>query len=185
MESKYKFSTTIPMVVGQLIVIYRKKMGMTQKDLANALEVGGANASKIEAGDTVISIEQLFIICLFLKEKPSDFFLRLEKALKILDENGVLVTNTKIKDLSINREDKITELPGAVLGLAGARGVGLLAPLALLNPVGLAAGAIGLAAYKAYKTYNNLSEKDKIQEQTVEFPLIQGDQLYPYIIQSF
>lgn len=181
MEKKYKFTTTIPMVVGQLIVIYRKKMGMTQKDLANALEVGGANASKIEAGDTVISIEQLFIICLFLKEKPSDFFLKLEKALTILDENGVLVTNTKIKDLSINREAKTTELSGAALGLAGVRGVGLLAPLALLTPVGLAAGAIGLAAYTAYK----MSEKDKTQEKIIEFPLIQGDQLYPYIIQSF
>jgi len=185
MKGKYKFSTTIPMVIGQLIVIYRKKIGKNQKDLANALEVGGANASKIEAGDTVISIEQLFIICLFLKEKPSDFFLKLEAALHILDENGVLVTNTKIKDLSINREDKTTELSGAALGLAGIKGVGLLAPLALLSPVGLAAGAIGIAAYTAYKTYNSPSEQEKIHEQIVEVPLIQGDQLYPYIIQSF
>jgi len=183
MEKKYKFSTTIPMVLGQLCVISRKKMGKTQKDLSHALEIGGANASKIESGDTVISIEQLFIICLFLQEKPSDLFLKFEKALKILDESGVLVSNTKIKDLSINREDRTTAVSGAALGIAGATGIGLLGPLALLGPIGIAAGAV--AAYTAYKTYNNLSENEKVQEQQIELPIIQGDQLYPYIIQAF
>ncbi|WP_291370285.1 MULTISPECIES: helix-turn-helix domain-containing protein [unclassified Acinetobacter] len=178
MEKKYKFSTTIPMVIGQLIVIYRKKIGKSQKDLANALEVGGANASKIEAGDTVISVEQLFIICLFLKEKPSNFFLKLEKALKILDENGILVSNTKIKDLSIDKEHKTTTLGGAALGIAGATG-GLLGPLSLLGTIGLAAGAVATA----YKTYNDLSKNEEVQQ--IELPIIQGDQLYTYLIQAF
>ena len=184
MEKRYKFSTTIPMVLGQLLVIYRKRIGKTQKDLSHALSVGGANASKIESGDTVISIEQLFIICLFLEEKPSDLFLKFEKALKILDENGVLVSNTKVKDLSINIKDKTTAVPGAALGIAGATGIGLLGPLALLGPISLAAGAI--AAYAKYKAYDNLSEDEKEQrKEQIELKIIQGDQLYPYIIQAF
>lgn len=186
MKNRYKFSTTIPMVIGQLIVIARKRLGKTQKDLSLALEVGGANASKIESGDTVISIEQLFIICHFLNEKPSELFRKIEKALEVLDENGILVTNTKIKDLSINKGDKITELSSVVLGIAGTTGVGLLAPLALLNPIGLAAAsAAGIAAYTAYKNHTNLSDDKEMSEQTVELPLIQGDQLYTYIIQAF
>lgn len=157
-------------------------MGKTQKDLAHALGVGGSNASKIESGDTVISVEQLFIICLFLNEKPSDLFIKFEKALKFLDEGGVLVSNTKIKDLYINKEDKTTAVSGAALGVAGATGLGLLGPLALLSPISIAAGAV--AAYAAYKTYSNLSENEKAQEQ-IELPIIQGDQLYPYLIQGF
>src|SRR5690606_11552593 len=118
MENKYRFSTTIPMVFGQFFVIYRKKLNLTQKDLAEALGVGVANVSKIESGDTVISVEQLLIICLLFKEKSSDLFTKFENSLKILDENGVLVGNSKVKDLSINKGAKTAAISGAAVSAA-------------------------------------------------------------------
>lgn len=186
---EYRFSTTIPMVFGQIFVIYRKKLGLTQKDLAEALGVGVANISKIEAGDTVISIEQLFIICLLFKEKTSELFLKFENALKILNENGVLVGNSKVKELSIDKSAKTAAVSAAALSAASATGFGLIGPiglifgLRLIPGIGIAATA-ATAAYAAYQAYNRLSDEEKSKNKSVELPIIQGDQLYPYLIQA-
>lgn len=190
MDKQYKFSTTIPMVFGQAIVIYRKKMNFTQKDLAEALGVGVANISKIEAGDTVISIEQLFIICLLFKEKTSDLFSKFENALKNLNESGVLVSNSKVKDLSIDKKNKTAAVSAAAVSAASATGFGLIGPLGLsiglklIPGIGTAA-TVGTAAYAAYKKYNELTEEEKAKKESIELPVIQGDQLYPYLSQAF
>lgn len=193
MDKQYKFSTTIPMVFGQAIVIYRKKMNLTQKDLAEALGVGVANISKIEAGDTVISIEQLFIICLLFKEKTSDLFSKFENALKNLNESGVLVSNSKVKDLSIDKKNKTAAVSAAAVSAASATGFGLIGPLGLsiglklIPGIGTAAtvGTAAYAAYAAYKKYNELTEEEKAKKESIELPVIQGDQLYPYLSQAF
>jgi len=189
MIQQYKFSTTIPMVFGQLFVIYRKKMKLTQKDLAEALGVGVANVSKIESGDTVISVEQLLIISLLFKERSSNLFIKFENALKILDENGVLVGNSKVKELSIDKSTKTAAVSAVAIGAASATGLGLIGPLALsiglrLIP-GISIAATAATAYAAYKKYSELTEEEKAKKESVELPIIQGDQLYPYIIQAF
>jgi transcriptional regulator with XRE-family HTH domain len=177
MEQKYKFSTTIPMVFGQMVVIYRKKMNLTQKDLANVLSVGGANVSKIESGDTVISLEQLFIICLLFNEKPSDFFRKFEKSLKILDENGILVGNTKVKEFLINKETKTSAVAARTLSTA----IPILGTA--LGPIGLLLGTIStLGLHKNSEFDPFTAEKSN---ESIILPIIQGNQLYPYIIQAF
>lgn len=181
------------MVFGQFFVIYRKKLNLTQKDLAEALGVGVANVSKIESGDTVISVEQLLIICLLFKEKSSDLFTKFENSLKILDENGVLVGNSKVKDLSINKGAKTAAISGAAVSAASATGLGLIGPLGLsiglrlIPGIGVAAAtaATATAAYAAYKKYSELTEEEKAKKESIELPIIQGDQLYPYLIQAF
>ncbi|MFW1860092.1 helix-turn-helix transcriptional regulator [Acinetobacter defluvii] len=180
MNKQYKFSSTIPMVFGQMVVIYRKKMNLTQKDLAKVLGVGGANISKIESGDTVISLEQLFIICLLFNEKPSDFFIKFEKSLKILDENRILVGNTKVKEFLINKEAKVAHVSGGALAfISGA--VPVLGTT--LGSVSLLLGAISaLGINKNSKFDPFVAEKN---DENIILPIIQGDQLYTYIIQSF
>ena len=193
MENKYRFSTTIPMVFGQIFVIYRKKLNLTQKDLAEALGVGVANVSKIESGDTVISVEQLLIICLLFKEKSSDLLNKFENGLKFLDENGVLVSNSKVKELSIDKGAKTAAVSAAAVSAASATGLGLIGPLGLsiglrlIPGIGVAATAAtaATAAYAAYKKYSELTEEEKAKKESIELPIIQGDQLYPYLIQAF
>lgn len=193
MENKYRFSTTIPMVFGQIFVIYRKKLNLTQKDLAEALGVGVANVSKIESGDTVISVEQLLIICLLFKEKSSDLLNKFENGLKFLDENGVLVSNSKVKELSIDKGAKTAAVSAAAVSAASATGLGLIGPLGLsiglrlIPGIGVAATAAtaATAAYTAYKKYSELTEEEKAKKESIELPIIQGDQLYPYLIQAF
>ncbi|WP_250747251.1 helix-turn-helix domain-containing protein [Acinetobacter modestus] len=187
MIQQYKFSTTIPMVFGQLFVIYRKRMNLTQKDLAEALGVGVANVSKIESGDTVISVEQLLIISLLFKERSSDLFIKFENALKILDKNGVLVGNSKVKELSIDKSTKIAAVSTAAIVAASSTGLGLIGPLALSIGAARLLPGIGIAAtaYAAYKKYSELTEEEKAKSESIELPIIQGDQLYPYIVQTF
>jgi transcriptional regulator with XRE-family HTH domain len=178
MDKQYKFSTTIPMVFGQMVVIYRKKINLTQKDLAKALGVGGANVSKIESGDTVISLEQLFIICLLFQEKPSDFFFKFEKSLKILDENGILVGNTKVKEFFIDKEARTTHISvGTLAALGGGMGMGALLG-GVLWPISDAISSLGRKpVFDPFATENS--------NESIMLPIIQGDQLYPYIIQAF
>lgn len=119
METTYRFSTTIPMVFGQLFTIYRNNLELTQKEFASALGVGVSNISKIELGETVISIEQLFAICLLLKKKPSNLLNTIEIILDVLDKNDVLVINNKIlkssKDINL-KLPKINEIPPIFFG---------------------------------------------------------------------
>ena len=37
----------------------------------------------------------------------------------------------------------------------------------------------------AYKKYSELTEEEKAKKESIELPIIQGDQLYPYLIQAF
>jgi transcriptional regulator with XRE-family HTH domain len=53
------FGTTYPAIVGKVMADLRAQKGMAQKDLAQAVGVTQANWSRIESGQTSVTLEHL------------------------------------------------------------------------------------------------------------------------------
>lgn len=88
---------TIPYtaLVGQVLLRLRGRMGLDQNDLAKALNASQSAYSRIEQGDTTISIPQLRVIARRLDISPSDVLSEADRLAEQLRAQGVDISDEK------------------------------------------------------------------------------------------
>ncbi len=85
--------TTVQSVIGQVIVKIRKEMNFEQHQLAKAAGVNQSTWSKIERGESALSIEKLMQVAGFMQIKPSIIIIQAESVISQLKSQGVIVKN--------------------------------------------------------------------------------------------
>lgn len=88
---------TIPYtaLVGQVLLRHRGRVGLDQNEMAKALNASQSAYSRIEQGDTTISISQLRMITRRLDISPSDVLSEADRLAKQLRAQGVEVSDEK------------------------------------------------------------------------------------------
>ncbi len=82
-------------LVGRVLLGYRSRKGLQQNDLAAALGVTQSAYSRIEQGDTAISISQLRVIGRRLGIAPGDLLREADRLAEQLQVQGVAVSDEK------------------------------------------------------------------------------------------
>ena len=111
-QSNYNFSTTVSHVTGALLHCLREFEGITQTSLAERIGMSTSGLSKLEKGETNISIEQIFILGGQFKLKSSEFMVLLEDSIELINKKGILVANTKSKVVQIDKTNNVPVVMG-------------------------------------------------------------------------
>jgi len=149
--SNYNFSTTVSHVTGALLHCLREFKGIKQTDMAQNIEMSTSGLSKLEKGETNISIEQIFIFGQQFNLKSSEFMYLLELAIEEINRKGIFVANTKSKVVHIEKTNNVP----VVMGVAALLGLATGSPLT----------ALGMAAISGVIAQNNIDSKN-IQTST-------------------
>lgn len=133
--------TSYPAVLGAILQFYRKKQSLSQGDIARGAGVNTSTWSRIENGETAMTVEQLVAAAAVLSTTPSDLLQEVQDKIIALRAQGVEVTNTRTEadDIKILRESFTISLAGAAL-----------AALFVSFPFGAAGSSIS-AVYMAIK----------------------------------
>jgi transcriptional regulator with XRE-family HTH domain len=136
--------TTFQSVLGAVINSLRtnSERNITQTDIAEQLGINVSTWSRIERGESSLSIEQLVLVAAFLNLPLSGLFEFVEERIDELRKQGVKVAVSK----EALQESKILQLSTAQL-----IGISISSPL---GPLGVAAAAYGL-----YKTLLMVKKK--------------------------
>ena len=105
--------TTYNAVLGRLLVRYRNELNLDQKQMANILGMSQSGWSRIETGESSVTVTQLGLIAQLLKRPPQDILAEVEKARMGLEDIGVEV----IMDKPNNSDVIFALLAGAALGV--------------------------------------------------------------------
>ena len=154
-QSNYNFSTTVSHVTGALLHCLREFEGITQTSLAENTGMSTSGLSKLEKGETNISIEQIFILGGQFKLKSSEFMVLLEDSIELINKKGIFVANTKSKAVQI---DKTNHVP-VVMGVSG-----VIAAAA----TGSAVTALGIAVLSGIFAQNSNDSLKKQKEVQVK-----------------
>lgn len=140
MNDKNQIGTTsFQAVLGTVISSERKKMNISQSELANKLGVTASTLSRIENGESAMTIDQLHVVSEALGMKPHELLAATEGVEKLLKKTGIDAVGERSKLVSSNDKDDShkTILKGASLlpfalpflggpiGLAIAAGIGI------------------------------------------------------------
>ena len=74
-------STLDSLKVGQTVLFFRKKKGISQEVLSGLADIGRSHLSAIERGERKPTLETLYRICNALDIKMSTFIIQLEQIL--------------------------------------------------------------------------------------------------------
>jgi|GEM_PF-4527521 len=97
MVAELDLYTSIPAVIGSLLAKRRMDQALSQTDAADILDISTSSWSRIENGETSMTMDQLFAICRALELKPSAFFALVEDKIALLEEKGITVNPHKLK----------------------------------------------------------------------------------------
>ena len=115
--------TTYQAIVGSVLVGIRKEHDVEQSALAKAVGVNQSTWSRIERGESALSIEQLFLAANHLQIKPSIVIHNSEKAVQSLRSQKVVVSVSKNMDKRV----------GQGVALIGASALGALVGAAIIR----------------------------------------------------
>lgn len=102
--SYYVGKTSVNEVIGLIISHRRKLLKISQGDFAQLLGLSNSSLSKIESGQTVLSVETLFLILSLLRITLDEFNQMLKMMVKLLQfKHKIYVYNPK--DLNQKIED--------------------------------------------------------------------------------
>src|SRR5260221_9315119 len=93
-----KPATTYPAIVGCLLAEARVKEGFEQSVLAKKVGISQSTWSRIEHGDSSLSVEQLYRAARALGKIPSDILRAADAAAKELAQSGVSIQDTRLND---------------------------------------------------------------------------------------
>jgi transcriptional regulator with XRE-family HTH domain len=113
--------TTYKAILGRVLTQVRKDFGVEQSELASSMGVTQSTWSRIERGETSITVEQLAKASEFFQINSSTVLLDTENAIKKLKQQGV----------NIHYETKADSKTGKGLAMIGAAALGALVGAAL------------------------------------------------------
>lgn len=120
---------SFPAVVGAVLLARRREQGVSQAEMASAVGVNVSTWSRVENGDSALTLEQLALAAAALKTRPSSVLLAAETKLEELAARGIA--------LETSRADLAKWAGVGAIALAGVPLLGALGPIA-----GVAAGAV-------------------------------------------
>lgn len=82
-------------LVGKAIGELRAKVGITQGEMAAALEIGQSAYSKLESGQASMTLVQLRLVALQLKHEPHEILQKADMLANKLQNSGVEVPTRK------------------------------------------------------------------------------------------
>ena len=84
-----------PVLVGQIIQARRNQMGLHQNQIANAIGLSRSAYSRIESGDTSMTLSQLRPVARALGLAPSQLLTEADNYARRLEANGVSIPDVK------------------------------------------------------------------------------------------
>lgn len=84
-------------LIGQLIAHRRKQLSLRQEEVAGTLAISQSAYSRVEKGETSISVGQLIIIASHIGVSPAALLDEAEDYAKLLRARGVQITDEKEK----------------------------------------------------------------------------------------
>lgn len=130
--------TSFPAVLGTVISNQRKAMNIGQSELANKLGVTASTLSRIENGESAMTIDQLYLVSEAFSMKPHQLLAAAEELEEGLKKAGVdaVGERSKLDDSNSKEGSYVTVLKGASL---------LPFALPILGPIGaILAAAIAI-----------------------------------------
>lgn len=88
--------TSYPAIVGQVLCELRRKAGKDQSHLSSAVGVTQSTWSRIEAGTSALTIEQLAIAASYLGVKTSEILKLADQSVEDLRDKGAIVREKRI-----------------------------------------------------------------------------------------
>lgn len=93
MSNDVRAATTYPAIVGRILEHQRSIMGMSQKAVADGMQLSQGAWSRVESGSSVISLDQLHKAAVLLETTPASLLALADSAEKQLKSQGIeLVT---------------------------------------------------------------------------------------------
>lgn len=83
--------TSYPAILGRILEYFRKDIGLDQKDVADRLGITQSAWSRIERGQSGISMEQLLKVSEILGTQPHKIIADTDKASSKLEQDGITV----------------------------------------------------------------------------------------------
>lgn len=108
------FGTTYPAIVGKVLTDLRVQRGMPQKDLARTVGVTQANWSRIESGQTSVTLEHLRSAAKALAVPPAQILAIADRTEMEANYQGVSIVEAKT---SAELHPGLVLLAGAALGI--------------------------------------------------------------------
>lgn len=145
--------TSYPAILGAMLQAKRKALGLSQTDVATAAGVNTSTWSRIENGESAMTVEQLVSAAVVFESTPGRLLDDVQTRVQQLKEMGVEVTNTRsaVEDLLDGKGPMAIPLVGAALAAA-------LVPLGAIPAAG---GALALAAYAAFGNRKGKGGRDQ------------------------
>lgn len=128
-----------PAIVGAILLAKRKELSLSQAEMASAVGVNVSTWSRVENGDSALTIEQLASAAEALKVRPSSILEAAESKREELKTKGI--------ETGANRADLTAITAMGAIPLAGSALVGILGPIGAL-----AAGVASAYLYAKRKT---------------------------------
>jgi len=86
-----KPATTYPAIVGRILVSLRKDAGIGQDQLAEAIGITQSTLSRVERGESALTVEQLALVAKKLNDKASNILVMADDAVEELNAQGINV----------------------------------------------------------------------------------------------
>lgn len=107
---------TYSAVVGFILCGLRKSKGVSQSEIADYLELNVSTWSRIENGESALTIEQMALAAEFLGVYPSDIMKEVEDKIKILNNRGIKVNAVRMNSLDIINAGGVPVVGAALSG---------------------------------------------------------------------
>ena len=107
MELNTTLHVTYPALVGAVIIELRKSKNISQSELATRVDLSQATLSRIEKGDSALTVGQLGEIADVIEVQPFEILKLADDTYKALDGSSFELIRNKIKELSGSEDNKI------------------------------------------------------------------------------
>lgn len=134
--------------------IREKKDDCKQKTIAEALSMTTAGWSKIEKGQSAISVANLSKVAKVFEMSTSSILKQVEESIKELEKDGWIVSDDKLEEDDLNTGWSFASAAGSTTSIAGILAIPFIGRLVGLTPVVGGALAAAVAGYTLYKSIN-------------------------------
>lgn len=150
-------------VLGLTLKELREEKNIKQKELAEALSITTAGWSKVEKGQSALSVPNLNKASKVLEMSASSIIEKVEGHINYLEGEGWVISDDKVKDDNLSLGWGFAS--GAAVGstIAAISNARFLAPFIIGNPVTIGAVVAAVAGYAAYKS---LEDKENESEDS-------------------
>ncbi|MFT4826622.1 MAG: transcriptional regulator with XRE-family HTH domain [Halioglobus sp.] len=141
-EEKFQGNTTYPALVGNVLAQLRKEKGIGQAEFGALVGIGQSTWSRIEKGESALTIEQLAKAAFQLDLAPHEFLAVVDGARENLEDQGI----------------------GTLLDRIGANNMALLGSIPIVGP-SLTAVLSGVSTYRQYaEIFRKNRESDEVED---------------------